>query len=81
MNQNQEKIKDVKLAHTKIGGTHVRKLQFELNSLRVKSITEVTTNLHNDVAELYESLIDGDYADSKLVINSILRKLKEIKFD
>lgn len=53
----------------------------ELNSHRVKSIAEFTTNIHNLTAELYESLIDGDDESSKKNSNEIIKNLKSLKFN
>ena len=53
----------------------------EMNSQRVRAITAFTTELHNDVAELYEELIDGEDKLASKKSNEIIKKLKDLKFD
>lgn len=53
----------------------------EINSVKVKSITRFTNNLHDLVAELYEGLIDDDVSSARKAKVEMVKNLTELKID
>lgn len=46
---------------------------------RVKSITNITGNLHDEVDQVYESLMDGNYDEVSKSIDTMVESLKHLK--
>jgi hypothetical protein len=45
----------------------------------INNITNVTDELHDDVNELWEELVDKNYKDVEVIIAKTITKLKHIK--
>ena len=46
---------------------------------KVKSITNITGNLHDGVDQIYENLMDGNLQDISTAIDSMVESLKHLK--
>lgn len=48
---------------------------------RIKFIVSETTEMHNEVAEAYEALIDGERIEAVLVLDKIAERARALKAD
>lgn len=52
-----------------------------MDSRRIKFIVSETTAMHNDVAEAYEALIDGEDKEAIKVLDKIAERARTLKAD
>tara|TARA_B110000259_G_scaffold187456_1_gene241739 strand:- start:349 stop:525 length:177 start_codon:yes stop_codon:yes gene_type:complete len=50
-----------------------------MDANKVKSINNITGNLHDEVDKIYENLMDEDTADTGKAIDSMVESLKHLK--
>ena len=46
---------------------------------KVKSITNIADNLHEEINSIYEALIDNELKDAETAINRMIESLKHLK--
>jgi hypothetical protein len=50
-----------------------------MDANKVKSINNITGDLHDEIDKIYENLMDEDTADTKKTIDSMVESLKHLK--
>ena len=58
-----------------------KELRRIVNNRRAEAIFSFCDDLHNDLDELYELMLDGTDAEEKAQIESMIDKLKELNLD
>lgn len=46
---------------------------------KVKSIVKITENLHDEIDQVYESLMDEDFKEASKTIDTLVESLKHLK--
>jgi hypothetical protein len=53
----------------------------EINDMRTSAIFAFCNDLHNDIDNLYEVMVDGTDAEEKLAVETLIEKIKELNTD